>query len=589
MKNIIYLILIILLPVNIAQADENFSKFSLAIHEYFKQQLGMKWVPKSLPPEDNEQKLSVDLLKQLEQTPVYKSLPDEDLTPEQQLMQEPMIALQVTAKPSQVDQLYAILKLKGLNIQAQQQDDIFLMMPYSQIHQLSNIDQIKTINLQNSFQENQYSSQSDHQPTPLTNINPQANQQPLQSQLFPTARNKQAGHNIKIGIIDFGYAHYPTLLKNNAAPVAKDFKTFTQGKVLPSIATSANSSTHGSACIETIYKLAPAAQYYLAQIGTGNGVSSDGDIFQAIDWLVSQGVHIINFSGSSHSASHDGNAPIDIKISRLNEKNILWVNAAGNDAQLHWVAPIQDQNNNGFIDNPHDNLDVIFIKAPKTGFNIRLNWDDWSQPTGQETQNIDINALILGLNASGKVTRLISATTLRAPNTAATEYIKTQLPAGYYALALQSNMQSPKNIHVYLRGAEFVKPIGDGSIGIPATANNILSVGAWNSTENNIASYSGQGHTDDGRIKPELSAPTDFNSIVLKDKFTGTSAASAYVTGIAGLIWSQHPEWSVNELKQYLLAHLEPVAINTTAPNNQSGYGLVSLDKILSASSVPAS
>lgn len=54
--------------------------------------------------------------------------------------------------------------------------------------------------------------------------------------------------------------------------------------------------------------------------------------------------------------------------------------------------------------------------------------------------------------------------------------------------------------------------VGDGSIGAPATAKNVISVGVTtnggdSSLANNLASFSGRGPTSDGRRKPDITAP----------------------------------------------------------------------------------
>ncbi len=53
------------------------------------------------------------------------------------------------------------------------------------------------------------------------------------------------------------------------------------------------------------------------------------------------------------------------------------------------------------------------------------------------------------------------------------------------------------------------EPGGYGTVGVPATAKNVLSVGAIHSDDNSMTVFSGWGPTDDGRLKPEVVAPGD--------------------------------------------------------------------------------
>ena len=55
---------------------------------------------------------------------------------------------------------------------------------------------------------------------------------------------------------------------------------------------------------------------------------------------------------------------------------------------------------------------------------------------------------------------------------------------------------------------------------------------------NAIAYYSSQGPTNDGRIKPDMSAPAGMHSVMYGDTFSGTSAASPVAAGAGALILS---------------------------------------------------
>ena len=54
-----------------------------------------------------------------------------------------------------------------------------------------------------------------------------------------------------------------------------------------------------------------------------------------------------------------------------------------------------------------------------------------------------------------------------------------------------------------------------------------------------IAFYSSQGPTNDGRIKPDLSAPSCVGSTIYRPCFNGTSAASPAAAGMAALLLGQ--------------------------------------------------
>ena len=124
----------------------------------------------------------------------------------------------------------------------------------------------------------------------------------------------------------------------------------------------------------------------------------------------------------------------------------------------------------------------------------------------------------------------------------------------------------------------------------PACAKNHITVGAINSNDESMTSFSSWGPTDDGRIKPDISAPgcqsnddggvTSCSSSGGYNSKCGTSMASPTVTGISALImqdWrNQFPladDMRSSTLKA-LLAHTAEDKFNV-GPDNQYGYGSV--------------
>ena len=125
----------------------------------------------------------------------------------------------------------------------------------------------------------------------------------------------------------------------------------------------------------------------------------------------------------------------------------------------------------------------------------------------------------------------------------------------------------------------------------PAGAKNHLSIGALNSNDDSMTSFSSWGPTDDGRLKPDFSAPgcqSNGDSGVTSCYSTsnssyaalcGTSMASPTVTGIVALMLEDYralyggPDPRNSTLKA-LLAHTA-VDILDVGPDFRSGYGSV--------------
>jgi hypothetical protein len=124
----------------------------------------------------------------------------------------------------------------------------------------------------------------------------------------------------------------------------------------------------------------------------------------------------------------------------------------------------------------------------------------------------------------------------------------------------------------------------------PACAKNHITVGALNSNDESMTYFSSWGPTDDGRIKPDISAPgcqdngdggvTSCSSSGGYTTMCGTSMACPTVTGLSALImqdWRNlypgEPDLMSSTLKA-LLAHTAEDKFNA-GPDCQYGYGSV--------------
>ncbi|MDP7005059.1 MAG: S8 family serine peptidase [Phycisphaerales bacterium] len=124
----------------------------------------------------------------------------------------------------------------------------------------------------------------------------------------------------------------------------------------------------------------------------------------------------------------------------------------------------------------------------------------------------------------------------------------------------------------------------------PACAKNHITVGAFNSEDESMTYFSSWGPTDDGRIKPDISAPgcqgnddggvTSCSSSGGYTNMCGTSMACPTVTGLSALImedWRNlYPDEAdpMNSTLKALFAHTAEDKFNA-GPDCQYGYGSV--------------
>jgi hypothetical protein len=124
----------------------------------------------------------------------------------------------------------------------------------------------------------------------------------------------------------------------------------------------------------------------------------------------------------------------------------------------------------------------------------------------------------------------------------------------------------------------------------PSCAKNSLTVGALNSNNDSVTSFTSWGPCDDGRLKPDVSAPgcqsggdggvTSCSSSGGYTVKCGTSMASPTAAGVAALLVQQYRELfpgSLDFRNSLLRAMLAQTAVDlgNPGPDYQSGYGSI--------------
>lgn len=138
----------------------------------------------------------------------------------------------------------------------------------------------------------------------------------------------------------------------------------------------------------------------------------------------------------------------------------------------------------------------------------------------------------------------------------------------------------------------FLRPTEETTLTIPSTAARAVSVGAYDSTTDSYAYFSGRGYTWENQwIKPEIVAP-GVNIVSCSPgggyvSRTGTSMATPFVTGSAALMM----EWGIvngndaylygQKVKAYLIKGARQLPGFERFPNPQVGYGALCLSQSL--------
>ena len=378
------------------------------------------------------------------------------------------------------------------------------------------------------------------------------------------------GRGVKVGILDFGFQGYESLMRRGALPRPVAQRAFNQSGRLE------NGNVHGTACAEIVHAVAPDAELYLAAVGEGgDGGAPEEQLVQAAQWLAAQDLDIISFSGGGHGGPHNGTALLDRLVEVIvAETGVLWVNAAGNEGAQHWAGSAADRDGDQMVELEGGFRGVAVRPSPRGVIAMRVIWDDWGPNPMLPAATQDIDVFLAEVTGRGQLRWVGASTNPQRGRGAPMEFVQhLGRRGGEYVLAFRaSRLTRPVRLHVYnLTGSPMEPASATGSIGIPATARAALAVGAVDVGSGRLELFSSQGPTDDGRTKPEVSAPDKTLSLAYNGPFAGTSAACPHVSGFAALLKQLNPSADREALSAMVMRHVRPLGGRT--PNNEYGHG----------------
>ena len=131
--------------------------------------------------------------------------------------------------------------------------------------------------------------------------------------------------------------------------------------------------------------------------------------------------------------------------------------------------------------------------------------------------------------------------------------------------------------------------VDDSSVSSLACGRFIISVANLDELADRINHTSSQGPTRDGRFKPDIAAPgtriTAAKGFAGPDdlwtEMTGTSMASPYVCGVAGLMMNINDSLTSSQIEGIMQRTAQPLPGATFAWKNDAGYGRINADACL--------
>jgi len=370
------------------------------------------------------------------------------------------------------------------------------------------------------------------------------------------------GWDTAVAIVDTSFDGYATLLGTDL-PDSVELHASRSDWLIQA------GSVHGTACAEVVHDVAPGTTLHLISIAT------DIDLQDAVAYVRGMGIDIVSCSvGWPIGGPGDGTGPIANTVGAATLDDILWVQAAGNEAHRHWIGPWRDSDDDGWGEDASGaELNQIYVPET-TDVAISMRWDE----TWEEAQH----EFALWVYNTSMIPVAYATTSATAPGDPTRQVSLPDLPWGYYYIAFEKTDSAPFDGQVEI----FSYPYGlngavstERSIAVPGDMVDVLTVGAvpWMSPFE-IEYYSSGGPTTDGRLKPDLVAPDQVSSVSYAGQpegFAGTSAAAPHAAGAAAILKAMYPEFAREQLTDWLIGNA--LDAGDPGPDMRFGHGLLNM------------
>jgi hypothetical protein len=297
---------------------------------------------------------------------------------------------------------------------------------------------------------------------------------------------------------------------------------------------------HGPAVVEIIRAMAPDAEIYIGRAAT------ESDYYALIDWFADSGVRIVNRSlGSRYDGPGDGRGALTAVADYAVGRDMTWFNSGGNGAIARYYRhPVRIVGDHVAFGPAGTSTWLAFNGCIAPG---GVRWaNDWDLPPAQRTDyDVFIHRAPIGKPEAGQV---VAASTFRQTEGAPPLEVFTNgtacPPQGsqfYLRIQLVSGSPAGDVIEIldYADGmaAHTQAPFSAATPVVDSRSPGVIAVGAIDPPgSGTIGNYSSQGPTNDGRIKPDVAAPSGSTSVTFGATFSGTSASAPVVAGGAALL-----------------------------------------------------
>ena len=390
------------------------------------------------------------------------------------------------------------------------------------------------------------------------------------------------GQGVKVGIIDNGFTGFSGLM-GTELPETVVARCYGLSGPSENLADCEVETGHGTAVAESVIDIAPNVSLYIAR------PISPGTVKEATQWMISEGVSVIShsvgwtFDGPGDGTSPTSESPLNT-VDTAVAAGIVWINAAGNDAQQTWFKRGPFSYSTITVGDQERKIINFDGSDFGNGFNgavIQLRWDDsW----GGAARDLDLYVR----NSDGDIIRASqdyqSGGLYQVPHESIRFNGSGELLVADFSTSapewIQLTIWSPNPLEHYT---------GTGSITNPAESANpgMLAIGAarWSNVDS-IEFWSSRGPTPDGRVKPDV-VGADCGQTATSSTFCGTSQAAPHVAGMVALVRQRFPDYTPAQVVAYIKDNAEQ-RISNPDPNNTWGHGFFVLPPVTQQPPPPA-
>lgn len=331
------------------------------------------------------------------------------------------------------------------------------------------------------------------------------------------------------------------------------------------------------------------------------------ELMEAIDFVTKRAIAYgkplaLNLSFGNTYGSHDGTALLETFINFVSDQERIGIAiGTGNEGAAggHTGGNVKNGQTEQIeiaVSDFESSLSVQIWKSFTDRFDVEL-----ISPSGSTTGNLIEQNEVTRYNLEGTGTLLMVYYGSPKPYSKYQEiYIQfvpeeEYIESGIWVISITGREVVTGRYDLWLpteatlgTSTRFTRPTPDTTLTIPSTAQKAIAVGAYDSSTDRYADFSGRGFTrETGQIKPDLVAPgVDIQSAAVGgglQMLSGTSMATPFVTGSLALMM----EWGIvrgndrflygEKAKAYLIRGARRLPGIENYPDPRVGYGALCL------------